>query len=102
MRPEAQADVCRCTSNSVTGEDSCSMQVGPRLVWKDQEHPLRRDASLSLTGIPTLVRWGADGPEERIGTQLERAGSVQEADQIVAQFLAALTVNNGTTDLCKK
>ena len=82
--------------HKVNSDGYCSVQVGSRPVWKDQEHPLRRDFSLSLTGIPTLMRWGRDGPEGRIGTQLERAGSVQEADQTVAQFLAAHTVNNGS------
>ena len=67
------------------------MQVGSRQVWKDQEHLLRRDPNLRVTGIPTLIKWGRDGPEGRIGTQLERAGCVQEADQIVAQFIATHT-----------
>ena len=33
------------------------LQVGPRAVWKDNQHPLRHHPSLQLTGIPTLVHW---------------------------------------------
>lgn len=42
--------------------------VGQRTAWKDMSHPFRLDPRLKLTGIPTLVRWTADGPAERVGT----------------------------------
>lgn len=64
------------------------MQVGPRPVWKSSDHPLRKDLSLQLSGIPTLVRWSAKGPEERLAGELEIARTPEEADCLIANYVA--------------
>ncbi|XP_049951793.1 thioredoxin domain-containing protein 17-like [Schistocerca serialis cubense] len=33
--------------------------VGERAKWKDPNSPFRKDSRLLLTGVPTLLRWGA-------------------------------------------
>lgn len=57
-------------------------------MWKDQGHPLRQDPELQLTGIPTLIHWGSEGKQEVLGKELEAAQSEQEADSLIAQFIA--------------
>ena len=67
------------------------LQVGPRPVWKDKQHPLRQHSALRLTGIPTVVRWHSEnggGPGARLGPELEAAATEAEADGLIAQFLA--------------
>lgn len=61
--------------------------VGDRHTWKSLDHPFRLDARLQVTGIPTLLRWTADGPGERLGSELERTGSEAEAEARVKDFL---------------
>ena len=57
------------------------LQVGPRAVWKDKQHPLRHHPSLQLTGIPTLVHWQNGMPTAKLGPELESAATPEEADQ---------------------
>lgn len=64
------------------------LQVGPRAVWKDMQHPLRHHSSLQLTGIPTLVHWEGNTPTAKLGPELEAATSTQEADDLIRQFVS--------------
>lgn len=63
------------------------LQVGPRAVWKDKQHPLRHHPSLQLTGIPTLVHWQNGMPAAKLGPELEAAATSEEADQLIQQFV---------------
>lgn len=65
------------------------LQVGRRPVWKDQAHPFRTDALLHLTGIPTLIHWGKEGPVRRLDSQLEVAHTIEEADRLIVTFLSS-------------
>ncbi len=71
------------------------MQVGPRPVWKDQQHPLRNHPQLQLTGIPTLVHWKDSAPSDKLGPELESAISTQEADKLIQLFVAQHSMSNG-------
>lgn len=63
--------------------------MGPRAIWKDAQHALRKDEEVRLTGIPTLVHWTPSGPGRRLGTKLEKASSPAEAEALVKQFVSA-------------
>jgi hypothetical protein len=65
------------------------VEVGPRPVWKSSDHPFRHDKQLHLSGIPTLIHWTADGPGDRLDSQLESATTSEQAEQLVADFVAA-------------
>ncbi|DBB17735.1 hypothetical protein WJX82_006524 [Trebouxia sp. C0006] len=65
------------------------VEVGPRAIWKDAQHALRKDEEVRLTGIPTLVHWTPSGPGRRLGTKLEKASSPAEAEALVKQFVSA-------------
>ena len=56
-----------------TGGTLLEVCVGPRAVWKDLDHPFRHDPELQLGGIPTVIRWTASGPAERVGARLANA-----------------------------
>ena len=66
---------------------SC-LQVGPRLVWKDPQHPFRSDKTLQVAGIPTLVHWTQEGPGLRVSTDLEKASSPADAEAVAQAFIA--------------
>ena len=71
--------------------DRACEQVGPRAIWKDPGHPLRRNPALQLTGIPTLMRWHAGGGGScvaRLGSELEAAPTVAAADALIQEFIA--------------
>ena len=63
------------------------LQVGPRVDWKDMQHPLRHHPSLQLTGIPTLVHWQDSMPTAKLGPELELAATTKEADQLILRFI---------------
>ena len=63
------------------------LQVGPRAVWKDKQHPLRHHPSLQLTGIPALVHWQNGMPTAKLGPELESAATSEEADQLIQPFV---------------
>lgn len=65
-----------------------SLQVGPRSAWRDPDHPFRQDCKLRLTGVPTLLLRGPDGPLARLGHPLEKARTADEACALVKAFLA--------------
>ena len=50
-----------------TGGMLLEVCVGSRPVWKDPGHPFRHNSELQLSGIPTVIRWTAAGPAERLG-----------------------------------
>ncbi len=64
-----------------------SPQVGPRNTWRDPDHPFRQDPKLRLTGVPTLLLRGPDGPVARLGHQLEKARTADDARELVKSFL---------------
>ncbi len=66
----------------------CCLQVGPRAVWKDKQHPLRHHPALQLTGIPTLVHWSHGAPAGRLGPELEAASSAEDADGLIRTFVS--------------
>jgi hypothetical protein len=47
----------------------------------------RLDPTIQLAGVPDVMRWGADGPTAKMGTELEKAGSPAEAVAAVAAFV---------------
>ena len=53
-------------------------------------HACRADPQLQLTGVPTLVHWTAEGPGERLGPKLERAGSPAVAFALAYEFMSLL------------
>ena len=57
-------------------------------MWKDRQHPLRLHPVLRLSGIPTLVHWSHGGPAERLGPELEAAGSAEDADGLIRAFVS--------------
>lgn len=71
------------------------VQVGPRPVWKDQQHPLRHHPQLQLTGIPTLVHWKDGAPEDKLGPELESASSTQRADKLIQHFVSQHSMSDG-------
>lgn len=76
-----------CMARTVS--TSALLQVGPRLLWKSPDHPLRKDSVLQLKGIPTLIHWQDNGQGRRLGKELEEAQTEDEADRLVADFAAA-------------
>jgi hypothetical protein len=85
-----------------TGGTLLEVEVGPREGWRkdaEQPHPLRTDPLFRLTGVPTLFRWdprpctdplrkeGYVGPVARLGPELEKAGSEEEAGRVAAEFV---------------
>ena len=62
--------------------------MGSRAAWKDKQHPLRHHPSLQLTGIPTLVHWSHGAPAGKLGPELEAAGSAEEADGLIKEFIS--------------
>lgn len=62
--------------------------MGPRAIWKDQQHPLRHHPSLQLTGIPTLVHWSNGAPAGKLGPELEAASSTEDADRLMKDFIS--------------
>jgi hypothetical protein len=45
--------------------------VGDRTTWRDPSHPFRTELPLSrfIRGVPSLVKWAKDGPQESLGDQ---------------------------------
>ncbi|KXZ56963.1 hypothetical protein GPECTOR_1g87 [Gonium pectorale] len=41
------------------------------------------EVTLKLTGIPTLLQWGQDGPSRRLGPELEACGSPSEVEKLL-------------------
>lgn len=63
------------------------MRVGERALWKSPSHPLRLDAKLKLTGIPTLFKWTPDGPSQREPGALEAASTDAAALSVAQDFV---------------
>ena len=80
--------VCRGNSSL------CSMQVGPRHVWKAAEHPFRTDKQMQLTGIPTLVQCSDSGLGARLSSQLEQAKTAAEAESAAKSFITNAAQNS--------
>lgn len=85
-------DCVRCSPavKRVMSEKKASLLealVGQRSVWKDPQHPLRRDPKIKLSGVPDVMCWGADGPTAKMGADLEKAASPVEAVAAVAAFI---------------
>ncbi|KAK9812855.1 hypothetical protein WJX72_004741 [[Myrmecia] bisecta] len=72
---------------ATVGGTLLEVEVGSRPVWKSPEHPLREDIQLRLTGIPTLTLWRQEAPAARLGPELERASSAEDARKLVAEFV---------------
>mmetsp|Transcript_953 Transcript_953/g.2942 ORF Transcript_953/g.2942 Transcript_953/m.2942 type:complete len:135 (-) Transcript_953:227-631(-) len=70
-----------------TGGTLLQVNVGDRPVWKDPNHPYRQEPDLKLTGVPTIIRWTADGPGQRLGPELEAATTEDEAAALIAKFI---------------
>jgi len=49
-----------------TGKLILDCNVGAREPYKKPDHPYRLHNQIKLTAIPTLIRWGKDGPKERL------------------------------------
>jgi hypothetical protein len=47
----------------------------------------RHHSQIKLSGVPDVMRWGADGPTAKMGQDLEKAGSPAEAVAVVAAFI---------------
>lgn len=73
--------------------------MGPRVVWKDTQHPLRHHPSLQLTGIPTLVHWSNGAPAGKLGPELEAAGSAKEADGLIRDFIMQHETDQASVDV---
>lgn len=71
------------------------MQVGPRPVWKDAQHPFRTDRQIQLTGIPTLVHYTENGLDDvRLSSKLEHAQSAAEAEAAAKSFITTTGWSN--------
>ncbi|DBA87902.1 TPA: hypothetical protein ACH3X1_004890 [Trebouxia sp. C0004] len=57
-------------------------------IWKDAQHPLRKDEEVQLTGIPTLIHWTPSGPGKRHGTKLQKASSPADAEALAKQVIS--------------
>lgn len=56
---------------AAAGLSLLEIDVGDRETWRDQNHPLRVDQQLKLTGIPTLIEWTENGPAaKRLGNRV--------------------------------
>ncbi|KAL0027782.1 hypothetical protein WJX77_004987 [Trebouxia sp. C0004] len=64
------------------------VEVGPTAIWKDAQHPLRKDEEVQLTGIPTLIHWTPSGPGKRHGTKLQKASSPADAEALAKQVIS--------------
>lgn len=70
------------------GASLLEVLVGPRAVWKDPGHPLRKHPGFQVGGVPTLVAYGPGGPGARLGAELEGPGaSPGEVVALVARFV---------------
>ncbi|CAG9460739.1 unnamed protein product [Pedinophyceae sp. YPF-701] len=61
--------------------------VGDRDTWRNPKHPLRMDPDLRVTGLPTMMRWGAGGKLGEVGAELEKAGTPEAAREVIRDFI---------------
>lgn len=47
----------------------------------------RHHTQIKLGGVPDVMRWSAEGPTAKMGTDLEKASSPAEAVAVVAAFI---------------
>lgn len=64
------------------------VEVGPKVAWKAPDYPLRQDAELKLTCIPTLMRWQNHTFSHRLDSDLEAAADDNAIELLVKEFLS--------------
>ena len=62
--------------------------VGDKPAWKSPEHELRLSDKFKLTTVPTLMKWGFDGPTARLDEDLETCKTTQDVEAFVRPFLS--------------
>ena len=74
------------------------MQVGPRPVWKDAQHPFRSDQQIQLRGIPTLAHYTEDDLGARLSSELEKAQSPSDAEAVAKHFVVSTVTSSQHTN----
>jgi hypothetical protein len=75
------------------GASLLEVGVGGRAAWRGNAVHAFRQAPLSVSGVPTLVRLAEDGATvvaARMGPELEAAGSAEAAGKLAAAFFSAV------------